>query len=289
MNIYSDTAFIIPFQNDSQDRIDNLEIILKYLYLNFRDCKIFIPFRSTDLKTKQALSEPCILALIKASNALIVPRETDQRFFHKTELINQGIIEAKNAGCSIGFMYDCDVIIEPAQLNLSIDKLRNGLVDFIYPYDGRFINIERTSPAFQYLTNGNLPEPNSLTQYYKSLLAEDNGSQNRTDTWEIMPNSIGGCLGFRIDSMIDIGGYSTKFKSYGYEDNEIYYRITRIFHSSYEQIPGYLFHLSHVRGLDSCDLNPFNERNKTAFERVTNLNDLEFSEYVVILRKYFSS
>lgn len=61
-------------------------------------------------------------------------------------------------------------------------------------------------------------------------------------------NALGGCVMFRKDAFLKLGGYNREFVGWGWEDNEIYNRFLKCGLKSYRCASTALIHLDHFRG-----------------------------------------
>jgi hypothetical protein len=114
----SDVTFVIPVTIDSQDRIDNLKMVIAFLSLHF----------NTNI-------------LIGEVNTKVVPDAIrfEMPQFHRTKVIND---LTRMATTPIVFNWDADVLVSPYQIYKAVKMLRQG-VDVVYPYDGTFYMIDR--------------------------------------------------------------------------------------------------------------------------------------------------
>lgn len=140
----NDVAFIIPFYKDSEERLENLKCILKYITDNF----------DTDISISE-VGERTEYFDLGISCYHTVSFRTDG-LFHRTKVINDGI---KHSGRSPYIaIYDTDVIFDPQDILYAVKALRAGC-EFAYPYAGDFVNIERS-----YISDGVIKEKESLTK-----------------------------------------------------------------------------------------------------------------------------
>lgn len=139
-----DTTFIIPFCIDSQDRIENLIAILKYLHENFDTNFILVE----NGERTRFFELPNV-------GAKHVFDPTPNGEFHRTARINVGIRLARTPYISI---YDADCIFQEGRIFLAVEALRKGAT-LSYPYSGDFVDIERS-----YLSDGIIKKRESLTK-----------------------------------------------------------------------------------------------------------------------------
>jgi len=179
--------------------------------------------------------------------------EFKEDFFYKTKLLNELY---KLAQTPIVVSYDCDVILPVEQLIEAANKIRNGF-DFVYPYDSHFYDIDRK--YVNYLTDkkfNEIPQKHSLNTV-----------------------SYGGACFFNKERY-KIAGYTNEnFKSWGLEDTEIWYRLCKL-DFKLDRVPGFLYHMSHLRGIDSSERNPNHSNNYLEIRRIQDATPNELRSYI---------
>lgn len=129
-----DMTFVIPFFNDSVDRVENLTANLHQL-LDCFDTNIMIGEQGP--KT------------ITCPNVQYMGFET-MKTFHRTKMLNDMIKAARTMYVA---NWDADVFIPPMQILESVHQLRQG-VEIVYPYGGTFNRLER-NPWYKILMDSN--------------------------------------------------------------------------------------------------------------------------------------
>ncbi|WP_029276678.1 galactosyltransferase-related protein [Pedobacter borealis] len=215
-----DTTLIIPIRIDSEDRLRNLETIIKYVNKYF---KIKIIVLEADVTRKVP---PNILA----QNVRYIFIQDSDNLFHRQVYNNY---MAKIADTPIIVKYDCDVVLPPTQLYNSIISIRHGKNKISYPYDGRFINIGGAIANFFHSNQDILSFSEYVNISYGSIVP-----------------SFGGCCVLDRVTYLQSGMDNKNFNGWGFEDQELCKRFKILgFEISREKGP--LYHLDHRRGTHS--------------------------------------
>jgi predicted glycosyltransferase involved in capsule biosynthesis len=213
----TDVTFNIPFKIDTPERVRNLNIILDYLTTNFKT-NILLCENDTDQKFDTQ----------GKYNKLFIPR--GDYLMHRTHCLNQ---MAMKSSTPIIVNYDTDVLFPVAQYVQSVKVIRENKYDMVYPYDGRFIDLQEP-----HITN------------IKNTRSVENLTPNNGNL--IHPKSVGGAIFWNKQKFIEGGMENERFISWGWEDNErlhrfgvLGYRISRV--------EGVLYHLTHPRSPNSAN------------------------------------
>lgn len=249
-----DTTFIIPFSNDSHDRVENIQLIINDIRHHF-DTIILI-------------GEQGSWTSLYITNSKIGYINFDKlEKFHRTHMLNQ-LTAACYHPCIIN--YDADILTPPLQIYLSVLALRSG-TDFCYPYDGRFARV----PREQWLP---------VMQKYK-----DTGMFRDTIFKGAKPDSapsVGGVIAYRKDAFIEAGGENEKMISYAPEDQERFYRFNKLGYRV-ARIPGIVYHIDHKITPNSSTKHQDYQANEDEFTHIKSLTKEQLREYVDTW-KYFT-
>jgi predicted glycosyltransferase involved in capsule biosynthesis len=217
-----DVTFIIPLRIDTVNRLENTLVIVDFLLENFKT-RISIleaSYRETGLLRK------------------LLPEEVDHRFledsdtiFHRTKYIN---ILARVCETPFISLWDTDVIVPTVQIEETMKLLRDGNVDFVTPFQDRFLD---TSDILRdlYIQTRDL-----------GILEKHQGKMKGLYN----PNPVGGVFFANRQSYVDAGMENEKLYGWGREDGD---RVNRwkILGYRHQHVKGPLFHLSHERGVNS--------------------------------------
>lgn len=239
-----DVTFTIPVSYDHPDRTENINLNIKMLQCF--DTNILVGEQGSDVYSKGNY------AYMKFQD----------KNFHRTRMLNVMAMESKTP---IVANWDADVFISPIQIWYSIELIRKGLAEVVYPYDGRFARVPRT--------------------WYNAIDAyEDIGIVGATAFNGTMKNdipSVGGAIFFNKESFIKGGGENEKFISYGPEDAERYHRFVTLGFKVL-RTKGILYHIDHFRGPNSLttDKNPFIRANRKEWKMIEKMNKEQLTKYV---------
>lgn len=191
------------------------------------------------------------------------PRQVDysflfdfpEGFFYKTKLLNSLY---KLSTTPIVVSYDCDVILPIEQLVSAAEKIRNGY-DFVYPFDSHFYDVDRSC--------------------LKQLIDRKFDEIPKDKLESLSTVSYGGCCFFNKERYKEAGYTNQNFKSWGLEDTEIWYRLMKL-DFKLDRVPGFLYHMTHPRGVDSSQSNPFHVQNYMEIVRVQDASADDLRSYI---------
>jgi hypothetical protein len=234
---FEDLTFVVPYRIDCEDRRRNL-----------KNCIRFFDSTGAAFVFVEGLFEhdrPFYEAVSYSKRARHICASLDG-FFHKTWLSNLGLslVETDFFG-----LLDCDVICYYDQLACAMVALRDSFADFVYPYDGKCVEVPRDMVAG--FLDGSLKVPTNFRLLNTS--------------------SAGGLIMGRSRCYREIGGENENFRSWGPEDTERHNRIIKL-GFRLARIDGPIFHMEHERGKDSSRENPFIEANYREFVRLANIS-----------------
>jgi len=243
-----DVTFMIPVHYDHNDRKQNLSLNVCLLQKYF-DTNIIIGEQGSQFFGNYE-NYGCEYVLYNYKN------------FHRTKMLNK---MAETARTSIIVNWDADVFISPLQILYSIERIRLGNADVVYPYDGRFARVPRV-PYFKELERA-LDVGIFSPHQFKGMLDGDKPS-------------VGGAVIFNRQKYFEGGGENENFIAYGPEDVEREVRFTRLGYKV-ERTQGALFHLDHYKGANSkCAGNPFDKQNHDELEKIYSFSKSELRNYV---------
>jgi hypothetical protein len=221
------TSFITVYREDSIDRKENLELL-----------------------DRQVQQFSC--------NEFIVMVSAKDKPFHRTKLINDAV---RSHGSMIFVSIDVDMVIAPMQILLAVMMIASGSAEFVYPYDGRFIKLNRYS------------------WYRKILKTLDIGSVSRAPLAASDKMSVGGCVVLFKPAFADAGMENENFVSFGPEDKERFFRFIKL-GFRVERVKGAIYHMNHYRGSNSGAGNPDYLNNVAEYKKEKMMTSAELREYV---------
>jgi hypothetical protein len=245
-----DTTFTIPVKIDSTDRLENLELTLTYLNNNFKTNVIIAENSEDEFRVP-------LHTYAKFDNlniTYIAYSKFEMPVFHRTKLLNE---MALNSSTPYIVNWDCDVIIPVLQLYRSIKLLKQDLVCFVYPYDGRFARVERENIYRFKSCNYDIAV---LTETFRGMFPTDK-------------KSVGGVVCYNKIMYFKAGGENENFISWAPEDEERYLRVKKLYgDNSIKRIKGALYHFQHYVGNDSSNENPYFKHNLRIFYKISEMS-----------------
>jgi predicted glycosyltransferase involved in capsule biosynthesis len=235
-----DLDIIISLKIDSDDRINNLDKIVKFLQEEV-PCNIILCEQDTIPKLEGRYV------------CQYVFHQVDE-FFNKHKGLNLAV---KRSNASVLAYYDADIFMDPRQLIGAYKLINNKDFDLVYPYDGRFYDVPK-----QYHSN--------IKEFDKIPLSECKLFNE---------NSVGGVVFFNREVFISGGGANENFKGLGYDDNEIYIRYMNLGYRI-ARVSGPLYHLNHTRKDTAFDNNPFIDFNRDEYIRISSLSKVELQKEI---------
>lgn len=252
----SNLSIIITFRYDTEDRLTNLKTVFRYFKKYFIDYEIIVLESDTQPRAKNACDD----------NAKYIYEYSDS-YMHRTRMFNDGVRTSERKYVAL---YDTDVFVKPEAMQIALEKLNTNV--FVFPYNGVFLNMEgKTKNRFiDEIEFSELPMVNKAS-------AND---QYSDDIHCVHPMSAGGVTIFRRKEYLMYGGYNERFKSWGWEDNEIIERFTKLGFPPF-RLDGYnLYHLDHRRGVDSGPTHNYFRKNKIEFNKVRRMNKRKLEKYI---------
>lgn len=216
-----DLTFCIPVRIDSQFRYRNLMAILRFY--SKLTCAKFIILEADSYQhlTKLPLMKNLTYRFILDNNPI----------FHRTHYINKMLSEVET---EIAAVWDTDVVAPVKQIVLAYKKIRYGQYVMVYPYDGRFWDINNflSEIFYQKLCIKCLTNP-LFIRYPLGRYS-----------------SVGGAFLVDVKKYKSCGWENEYFIGWGPEDAERFHRL-EILGFTPGRISGALYHLYHSRGINS--------------------------------------
>jgi hypothetical protein len=240
-------TFNIPVKIDCPERLENVYLVIEYLQHHF-DTNILVYEAASDGNAK----------IMPISGVQMILDLEVQGPFHRTKYLNT---MAKISTTPVIVNYDCDILLPVSQIMMAADGCLNNQCDGCYPYNGLFVNVPRIH----------------IPQIRKDMNME---FIDIVKTENFGTNSMGGAIFWNRAKFIEGGMENEHFISWGYEDWE---RLNRFKRLGYQlgRTFGALYHLSHPRGKDSCDGNPFYNHNGWTYDKIMLMNKEELRAYIM--------
>lgn len=215
---YDDLTIVIPVRIDSKERLRNLDFLLNDL-TKYHGLQIII--LEADIVPRLDDYEGVRRVFVGDTNTM----------FHRTKYIN---ILTKLADTQYIGIWDSDVIVPEEQFDSSLELLRTGRADMVYPYDGRFYNLY--GEVMQSFLESR-DEKVLLENHAKHILVYGH-------------HSCGGAFIVNREAYVAAGGENERFKAWGAEDLERFKRW-EILGYCVHHTPGAIYHMSHPVGANS--------------------------------------
>lgn len=218
----NDLTFVIPVRIDCFERLENLCLVIDYLTSIF-DTKIIILEADRE-------ENGIVLDAINGRAKYIFIKDQDP-VFYRTKYLNilSSMVETDYIA-----VWDSDVIVNPGQIHLAMVLLRENKYDFIFPYDGNFLDTGIVHRMIFF----DCRDIDYLIENQKTM------SLPYTTT------ACGGGFLARLHDYLNCGGENENFYGWGQEDGE---RVKRweILKKRITRITGPMFHFYHPRGINS--------------------------------------
>lgn len=244
----TDVTFLIPVRIDSEERFENLNLVLEFLKANFK----------TTIKVLEADAFPYFNNDNVDYKTFVVD---DNPIFHRTKYLNQ---LTKSSTTPYLAIWDTDVILEPQQIVNSVELLRKQEAEMVFPYDGNFYKI-----------------PQMIKSIYRDKTDITVFSDNRSKFLRMFGHfSVGGAFIVNRQAYMEAGMENEKFYGWGPEDIE---RVKRweILGYRIRFIDGPLFHLYHKRKLNSWHASRDIElENRLELLKICGMNKVNLRNYI---------
>lgn len=260
MHDLTNATFIMPLRIESQDRLRNIVLSLAYLLKNF---KTNVIIQEVDEESKfQKYAAPQLENLIEdLSTVTLIYEESKDPIFHRTRVLNDMLMESRT---DVVVNYDTDVIFPVDSYFKAYHMILNQGYDLVYPYgQGEYqykVNVDQE--LINSLINSNFSE--------ESFEKHPNKEQSTSD--------YGWAQFFKRQSYIDGGMENENFVSYGYEDNERPVRFEKLGYKV-GRVRDKVYHMEHVRTMNSWFTNPHIENNKNLYEMLKDMSPEELKTY----------
>ena len=218
----NDITFLILVRIDTIERIENLLASTEYLVSNFN---------STIEVLEVSPHNNGIIKKILNKKVNYTFMVDDDPILFRTKYLNLMLSSVSTPFVAV---WDVDCLLETGQILETMNILRSGQADFVFPYENKMLDTSLI-----------------LRKLYLKKKRIDFLSKNKDKMREMYPPvAVGGVFFCKLDSYIKIGLENENFYGWGIEDGERYYRWKNSEYKT-ERVKGVLFHLSHPRGINS--------------------------------------
>lgn len=216
-----DVTFLMAIRIDSMVRLENIMIVINHILSNFDTSIIVLHADQYD--------NGILKKMLACTSVQYIFREDYDNVFHRTKYINEMVRLSQTTYVAV---WDADVIVPSNQILNAVQKLREGF-DAAYPFK-HFLD---TSSIIRelYLKKKSLDVLQENSEKMKMIYG---------------PNVKGGAFIINKDAYQKSGLENELFYGWGIEDGDRYIRWTELGYNIYVG-EGYLYHLSHGRGINS--------------------------------------
>ena len=217
-----DVTFLFPLRVDTVQRIENLQMVIAFINQYFDS---HIQILEADKYNNSFLQN------LLPKNVKIKFVEDFDPIFYRTHYINQLV---NNVRTEIAAVWDSDVLIPKEQILEAVNLIRHKRADFVAPYQGKFLDTSEIVRELYFKTRDiNVLKENEMKM--KELYA---------------PDPVGGGFFANRKAYLASGLENEFFYGWGREDGERVNRWETLGYK-FERVEGYLYHLSHSRGINS--------------------------------------
>lgn len=253
-----DVTFLILVRLDSIERLENIIITVKFLCKYF-DTNIYI--RESSSHNNKILSD-----ILKKKIKYEYIEDKDP-ILYRTKNYNEMIVQVSTPFLAI---WDTDIVPEKKTIIQCVEQLRKRHVDASYPYNGYCFNVSEIIREI-FMDKEDIcilhRHKNKMNLLYDQIL-------------------YGGAIFINRQTYIAIGMENEIHYGWGNEDFDRHYRLIGL-NKKIFRAEGYLFHLSHPRGVNSRFANNVNMKtSKKEISMLQNSSQTEILDYIKKNNKY---
>jgi predicted glycosyltransferase involved in capsule biosynthesis len=248
MSFLEDLTVIIPFYEDTPERLTNL----KDLTSLFDEYGIKVIIVQPNTINSNSFTFTLLDRYLN-----ILAEDIKEPYFNKSRAINEGVKHCKTKYCGwhdVDFRLNYEAYLQTFNTLYNGDFSNNKMGSyFIRPFSGLFLNIKG------YRFDGKITGEQIFYEEYSK-------------------NSPGGALFFNREKFIEIGGMNENFCGWGYEDDEIRYRILKN-GFTIQSLTFTGFHIDHPRHSLHSFIHPQTIKNRLEMDKVTKMTLDELKAY----------
>lgn len=247
-------TFLIPTFIDTNDRLQNILLVVKYLTTHFK----------TNILIGEQNNLKCVMEehlekhnLNRQGVKCFKFNFGELSYFNRQGIFN-GLATLSNTNCIS--LYDTDVLVAPNQYYMACKQIMDGQYDMVYPYDGKFYGVDK--------------------QYRLKVFDSLNLDEIDLSVCSVLnPNSLGGAVIYERNAFIKGGMENENFKGWGHEDFERYTRFQKL---GFRQcrVSGPLYHFTHETVASTFYIPNSDRINTVEYFRICNLSNEQLVEEV---------
>lgn len=244
-------TFISHFRGDTEYRYRNLRNVISYYGKLYPDSEHIII--NDAAKPDERLKE-------FANNRVKFYFFANPSDYRRCECYNIGI---KNAAFPFVVFLDLDVLVSKMQIDTCLKGLIDGSVHFVYPYDGRFVDIVDHNLIPSFVDNFN-----DTTKKYEEIIPKlELNIPHPCGLNMIHTQSVGGIQISTKQFMTDVKGFISSFTSWGCEDLAMFYLYQKL-GFKVGRVGGCVFHMNHTAKDSIRENNPHYQNNVAILKQI---------------------
>jgi glycosyltransferase involved in cell wall biosynthesis len=237
-------TFISHFRGDTEYRYRNLKNVISY-YGNLYPNSEHIIINDAEIPDER-LKE-------FANNRVKFYFFENPSDYRRCECYNIGI---KNASFPFVVFLDLDVLVSKVQIDSCLKGLIDGIVHFVYPYDGRFVDIIDHDLIPSFVDNFI-----DITKKFEEILPKlELNVPHSCGLNLIHTQSVGGIQISTKQFMTDVRGFVSSFLSWGCEDLAMFYLYQKM-GFKVGRVGGCVYHMNHTAKDSIRENNPHYQNN----------------------------
>jgi len=256
---FHDVSILIPVRIENEDRLANLEAVLRYFDTFFLHHETVLVETGPESKCRHLGESPGVLFEFIAYDGP----------FWKTRLLNRALAASTR---DIVAMHDADTLFNPDALNAMATAFRRFPdVVFGIPHNGTCLDV-----------GGSARQRLLETLDFSTVPFVEEGEVHRRYGEDVVctsPYAAGGANYYRKTTLLELGGFNESFQSHGWEDFEIEARFVKMGYPPCVIKDSNVLHLHHERGPDSRP-GPAYDRNELLYRRIARMTRDQLEEYI---------
>lgn len=252
-----DATFVIPIYIDSPDRLRNVVVSTAYILANFETNVLIKEVGKKPIFQNEAL--PVLEDILEFTVEINYEfEESRQELFHRQRIINEMVIGSKT---KVIVNQDCDVILPVSSYCAAYQCIIDDTYDIVYPF-GKGMSCRSVQA-----------DDKIAADFLRTL---DFDYLNRYSEFQMADFGFIQLLSREV--YIEGGLENENFVSYAPEDKERFHRFTKLGYRV-GRISDYLYHLEHMRGINSCQDNPAMLDNIKLWNKIKKMDKGQLKEY----------
>ena len=250
-------TFLIPLRIDTEDRLWNLDVVLRYLTTRLMAAEVIVIEMDGESRIRQVLERYPAVRHVFILNA---------GRFAKAEASNLGaMLSTRRYVC----IYDTDVLLHPDAIMEAIDEMERVGWKIALPFNRVFIDVK-----------GGLKKTIAET-FDIDLLGRMTRLLKLGEHPEMSSRFLGGgIIMAHRETFLAFGGVNRKMISYGWEDTEVFKRFSQLGFPPLRLTSYSLIHLDHARGVDSRPGDHY-DLNRQEYKKICAMSSTDLEAYVV--------